>query len=534
MGLQNMDYLSMPSGPETDTSWTDDLPLCTETGTTCFKVTCCPYLRLSFTYKHCSNKHSDSEGNCMSFIFTGVGFSQNQSYKRDGHWNPEHESEDESFHIQVNGLYLYGLFDGHCGTKASKFAKEKMPAEIVLGQLMDNSSEETVREVLRQAFLSVEKEYFSDFIGNHLAERTALLADVPLPQGHHYFDGSPMLTRLNLEVAPGTTAVIVLIFHGRLYVSNVGNSRALLCRTDSEGVLRVGQLSVDHDLRNDDELCRLQKLGLDVQKLISAGRLGNQINTRCLGNYLVKGGYREFEQLQNASGEPVIATPEIHPGVALDDSCRFLILFTDGLYKALSEVTESDQVNINLAQMIVEEFKTQTSLHLVAQAVVDKVSRMHHDAFMKNTQPNRANKRGDMTLLIRNFNFPLPNSTMSPQTNRMNLSPRFPFNRSAAVSYEAYDENSVSSSSNATPVNATLDEEGVPAAPPPNPTNSTTRSSLMTNSTEPTTSTDSDLLTNSDHRLTLDENGRVMPYVDFSDYFINTSSRQGWTDESIF
>ncbi|ODN06222.1 TGF-beta-activated kinase 1 and MAP3K7-binding protein 1, partial [Orchesella cincta] len=484
MGLPVMEYLSMPSGPETDTSWTDDLPLCSQ---------------------------------------TGVGFSQNQSYKRDGHWNPDHESEDESFHVQDGGICLYGVFDGHCGTKASKFAKEKMPAEILLGQLLDNSSEETVREVLRQAFLSVEKEYFSDFIGQQLAERTTLIAEMPMPQGRSLYECSPVLARLNQEVASGTTAVVVLIFHGKLYVSNVGNSRALLCRTDPEGVLRVGQLSVDHDLRNDDELCRLQQLGLDVQKLVAASRLGNQINTRCLGNYLVKGGYKEFDQLQNAGGEPVIATPEIHPGVTLDDSCRFLILFTDGLYKALSEATESEQVNIHLAQMIVEEFKTQSSLNLVAQAVVDKVSRMHHDYYMKSTYPNKANKREDMTLLIRNFNFPLPNSTMSPPGSR-NVGHYTQHGIYRPVNY-GYDSN------NATPVNASVGDG------PSSAHLMSTNRSITTNSTsntEPTTSTDSDLLTHSEHRLTLDENGRVLPYVDFSDYYKNLGYKSGWSDDDIF
>lgn len=459
-----------------------------------------------------------------------MGFSQNQSYKRDGHWNPDHESEDESFHFHVDdasgNISLYGVFDGHCGTKASKFAKEKMPAEILLGQLFENSSEEeAVREVLRQAFLSVEKEYFADCIGQQLAERTNILAEMPIPHGRSLYECSPVLAKLNHEVASGTTAVVVLIFHGKLYVSNVGNSRALLCRMDGEGVLRVGQLSVDHDLRNDDELCRIQQLGLDVQKMIAVGRIGNQINTRCLGNYLVKGGYKEFEQLRNAASEPVIATPEIHPGVVLDDSCRFLILFTDGLYKAVSEATESEQVNIHLAQMIVEEFKTQSSLNMVAQAVVDKVSRMHHDFFMKNTLPNKANKREDMTLLIRNFNFPLPNSTMSPQASRTlrhhNIqSGAGIFSRPINFNYE---------NDNATPVNATLDDGAAQIT--------STNRSITTNSTtntEPTTSTDSDLLTNSDHRLTLDDSGRVMPYVDFSEYYKNICSKPGWTDDNIF
>jgi hypothetical protein len=80
------------------------------------------------------------------------------------------------------------------------------------------------------------------------------------------------LNALNCELSAGTTVVVALIYSGRLYVANVGDSRALLCRTDSNGVLRVIQLSVDHDLSNEDELLRLSQLGLDVDKF----RQGNQ------------------------------------------------------------------------------------------------------------------------------------------------------------------------------------------------------------------------------------------------------------------
>ena len=71
------------------------------------------------------------------------------------------------------------------------------------------------------------------------------------------------LDRLNCELSCGTTAVIALVRYNKLYVANVGDSRALLCRTDENGVLRVIQLSSDHDLSNEDELLRLYNLGLD-------------------------------------------------------------------------------------------------------------------------------------------------------------------------------------------------------------------------------------------------------------------------------
>jgi len=49
-----------------------------------------------------------------------------------------------------------------------------------------------------------------------------------------------------------------------LYVANVGESRVLLCKTDTDDVLRVIQPTVDHNLTNLDEVMRLTNLGLKI------------------------------------------------------------------------------------------------------------------------------------------------------------------------------------------------------------------------------------------------------------------------------
>lgn len=92
--------------------------------------------------------------------------------------------------------------------------------------------------------------------------------------------------------------------------------------------------------------------------------MGNQENTRCLGNYLVKGGYREFEELASATVEPIIAEPEIHGGIEIDDSCRFLMLMSRGLYKALEEATRTEQVNKEIALMAVEQVCLFTNIQI--------------------------------------------------------------------------------------------------------------------------------------------------------------------------
>lgn len=58
------------------------------------------------------------------------------------------------------------------------------------------------------------------------------------------------------------------------------------------------------------------------------------------------------------------------------------------------------------------QFRVQSTLTGVAQAVVDKIVRIHHDFYMSRTGSDQVeiSKREDITLLIRNFNFPLPNA----------------------------------------------------------------------------------------------------------------------------
>lgn len=46
------------------------------------------------------------------------------------------------------------------------------------------------------------------------------------------------------EISGGTTAVLALIFQKKLFVANVGDSRALLCRETPEGSVSVEQVSI--------------------------------------------------------------------------------------------------------------------------------------------------------------------------------------------------------------------------------------------------------------------------------------------------
>lgn len=72
--------------------------------------------------------------------------------------------------------------------------------------------------------------------------------------------------------------------------------------------------------------------------------------------------------------------------------------------------------------MIDTEFAKQTSLDAVAQAVVDRVRRIHSDTFASGGERAKfCPRHEDMTLLVRNFGYPLgelsqPTPTPAPGT----------------------------------------------------------------------------------------------------------------------
>ena len=106
------------------------------------------------------------------------------------------------------------------------------------------------------------------------------------------------MQEVETKLTGGCTAVLAVIANNKLYVANTGDSRAVLIREQVNGTLVAEQLTVDHTVENEDELKRLEKLNLDPKKLIKAGRLGMQENTRSIGDYSIKDGYKDVDTLR--------------------------------------------------------------------------------------------------------------------------------------------------------------------------------------------------------------------------------------------
>ncbi|KAK7111479.1 TGF-beta-activated kinase 1 and MAP3K7-binding protein 1-like [Littorina saxatilis] len=472
---------------------------------------------------------------------SGVGLSTNQIYREDGNRREEHECEDRNFHFRHDSnCYLYGVFDGHNGSRVADFAAQRMPAELLLGQLQNKTTDAEINEALRQAFMAVENVYFESTDGL-IAAKT--MAQDELPAGISSYEACSQypevynkLQQLEQQLQGGTTATLVLIYNNKLYVANVGDSRALLVKTAQDGVLTVMQLSNDHTIDDTVEQERLASLGLDVEKLKTLKTIGNSNCTRCIGDYHVKGGYRDIDYLSGAYKEPVIADPFVEGGFPVDDSCAFLIIMSDGLYHSLTEATHTDRVNADIAMMVATEFSMQTTLNGVAQAVVDKVVRIHHDTYMTGNpqQKHLCQKRDDITLLVRQFKYPL--STHSP-TGLLNYhgspTPLYqPQPRPPALHIPSHNASFSSSSgegttdSPKTPTNQYLTGPGS--------TNNSqylhTESTMSGGRTQTSSSTEDSTQSSGEVRMfasrrqresqmQLDEEGKIKPYVDFSEFY---------------
>ena len=67
---------------------------------------------------------------------SGIGFQSNLIYRAGGGMGATTDYEDRSFNFSCPGnFFLYGVLDGHDGPMVADFAVQRLPAELLLGQI---------------------------------------------------------------------------------------------------------------------------------------------------------------------------------------------------------------------------------------------------------------------------------------------------------------------------------------------------------------------------------------------------------------
>ncbi|XP_026883560.1 integrin-linked kinase-associated serine/threonine phosphatase 2C [Electrophorus electricus] len=219
---------------------------------------------------------------------------------------------------EVSRLAYFAVFDGHGGARASQFAAENLHHTLI--SKFPKGEVENLDKLVRKCLLDSFRQTDEDFLKKASSQKPA------------WKDGS--------------TATCVLIVDDALYVANLGDSRAVLCRmAEGDGNERCVTLALskEHNPTIYEERMRIQRAGGNVRD----GRvLGVLEVSRSIGD----GQYKRCG---------VISTPDLRR-CQLSQKDKFVMLACDGLFKVFSAEEAVYFVNKLLQDESVERKDGQT------------------------------------------------------------------------------------------------------------------------------------------------------------------------------
>ncbi|XP_057858298.1 probable protein phosphatase 2C 59 [Cryptomeria japonica] len=217
---------------------------------------------------------------------SGGGLSENQKFSYGYASSPgKRSSMEDFFETQICGvdgqiIGLFGVFDGHGGARAAEYVKQNLFLNLRNHPKFISDTKLAIADAFKQTD--------SDFLK---AEN-------------------------NQHRDAGSTASTAFLVGNRLLVANVGDSRAVLCRSG-----KAFPLSRDHKPNQTDERQRIEEAGGFVM-WAGTWRVGGVLAvSRAFGDRLLK--------------QYVVAEPEIQEEV-VTDGVEFLILASDGLWDVVS------------------------------------------------------------------------------------------------------------------------------------------------------------------------------------------------------
>jgi protein phosphatase 2C family protein 2/3 len=209
------------------------------------------------------------------------------------------------------GVALFGIFDGHGGNAAAKYAERQFP--LSFHTFFTNSGTQDhqgralgIRRGLRMAMEEVDRKFLSET--KETAGSTACVA------------------ALDVET---------LVIH----VANVGDTRCILCR---EG--RALDLSVDHKANHPAEIARIVESG----GFVARGRaLGLLAIARALGD-------RDLKR-PGSEASPITAVPDCDSFVLDPSRDEFFLIACDGLFDVMTSQQVVAFVRARLGEGMTEE-----------------------------------------------------------------------------------------------------------------------------------------------------------------------------------
>lgn len=349
---------------------------------------------------------------CDGCFDQSTGHAINKLYSSTSPSSSLHDYLHKSFGVRLpSGGYLWGLLTGFNNAEAVRYFATHLP--LVMSDPAKKCTLVTSSSSFEEIFFSnalkdsfrVAEETFQKENENRLNEK--LILDIQLKENETLKSDPELVDKLNQiekDLSSGTSAAVVLLHNGRLFVSNIGDTKVLLCRKvlNNQGgyYLRCVELTSQHTLDNNAERKRLQAAGLEIDDIEDIG--GTRL-TRCLGYLLMKSFYNNY--FPNATMEIMLSKPEIE-SIAIDDGGQFLLLASDSLVRALMEADPSlktvDLAQSTLIQWVADELETgddvQAKLKEIPQTIIDRIARMHEECF---ASTKKFRQIEDITLVMR-------------------------------------------------------------------------------------------------------------------------------------
>ncbi|GAU13602.1 hypothetical protein TSUD_347060 [Trifolium subterraneum] len=253
--------------------------------------------------------------------------------------NMEDQSQVE---VGTDALFV-GVYDGHKGDTASIYLRNHIFSELL--RLIQQKNNNNMNEsILRQVIDQMEKG-FIEFARNSFEQQHQLQ---------------------NSFVSSG--CLICIIWKGKLFVANVGNSRAILGSQKGIGQIKklvVKQMCRDHNFLNIDIQQELDELHPDNNRSCYQSIEGKGLieTSRCIGYaYMKNSEFTKRRSFEIPVSEVVIPTfteplltsePDVYSR-DLKDSDRFIIFGSGGFWKLISNEKAARVVNTSPRDRIAE------------------------------------------------------------------------------------------------------------------------------------------------------------------------------------
>jgi serine/threonine protein phosphatase PrpC len=224
----------------------------------------------------------------------------------------------------VDTFGILAIFDGHKGPAVALAAKDSITQTLVdyldLLSADELSQPDLVRQALENAFADPEP-------SSDAPALESVLSASPLP-----LSLDQRLKNLNLEGESGSTAVVAVFLNQRIYIANLGDSRAVLITEQNEGK----RLTKDHDLFDWEEEKTILRRGGNIKyNMWAKPRIRHLNMSRALGNW----------QIPELRRRPVITYVDLEKTKA-----KGLILSCDGVFepREMNAATAAEIVVKNL------------------------------------------------------------------------------------------------------------------------------------------------------------------------------------------